>query len=82
MDGEPLSLSLRRSLLLWMLAEVHWLLWAYLLEFKGLPLRPAVWMARKLRHRHSRCEATPFSMNETWVGDIPFGKLMIVACRS
>ncbi|CAE7458038.1 PIGM [Symbiodinium pilosum] len=36
---------LLRSLLVWMLAEVHWLLWAYLLEFRKLPVRPVVWMA-------------------------------------
>lgn len=30
----------------WVAMQVHWLLWAYLLEFKGFPLRPVVWMAR------------------------------------
>ncbi|CAK0814791.1 unnamed protein product [Prorocentrum cordatum] len=34
-----------RALLLWAAAEVHWLLWAYLLEFRGFPVRPAVWGA-------------------------------------
>lgn len=33
------------SLLLWAVAEVHWLLWAYLLEFRGWPVRPGVWGA-------------------------------------
>eukprot|EP00439_Symbiodinium_sp_Y106_P023391 s448_g2.t2 len=37
--------GLMRSMLVWMAAEVHWLLWAYLLEFRQLPVRPAVWVA-------------------------------------
>jgi len=34
-----------RSLLLWAVGEVHWLLWAYLLEFRRWPVRPGVWGA-------------------------------------
>eukprot|EP00929_Paragymnodinium_shiwhaense_P010067 TRINITY_DN11454_c0_g1_i2.p1 TRINITY_DN11454_c0_g1~~TRINITY_DN11454_c0_g1_i2.p1 ORF type:complete len:392 (-),score=31.52 TRINITY_DN11454_c0_g1_i2:349-1524(-) len=33
------------SLVVWALAEVHWLLWAYLLEFRKLPVAPVVWLA-------------------------------------
>ncbi|CAJ1342950.1 unnamed protein product [Effrenium voratum] len=36
---------LLRGLALWMAAEIHWLLWAYLLEFRQLPVRPGVWLA-------------------------------------
>ena len=43
----------------WMAAEVHWLLWAYLLEFRQLPVRPAVWVASclfLLAHINVLCE--------------------------
>mmetsp|Transcript_8911 Transcript_8911/g.23137 ORF Transcript_8911/g.23137 Transcript_8911/m.23137 type:complete len:416 (-) Transcript_8911:28-1275(-) len=33
------------AILIWAAAEVHWLLWAYLLEFRRLPVRPMVWFA-------------------------------------
>jgi len=32
-----------RALLSWVGAEIHWLLWAYLLEFRKWPVRPVVW---------------------------------------
>lgn len=35
--------SLAFAVLLWVLAEVHWLLWAYFLEFRQWPVRPVVW---------------------------------------
>eukprot|EP00435_Cladocopium_sp_Y103_P060649 s264_g22.t1 len=48
LPAAPATSSILRSLLIWMGSEVHWLLWAYLLEFKGFPLRPVVWMAGNL----------------------------------
>jgi len=33
------------SLALWVVAEVHWLLWAYLLEFRRLEVAAFVWLA-------------------------------------
>ncbi|OLQ15257.1 GPI mannosyltransferase 1 [Symbiodinium microadriaticum] len=50
---------LTRCMLVWMAAEVHWLLWAYLLEFRQLPVRPAVWVASclfLLAHINVLCE--------------------------
>eukprot|EP00434_Breviolum_minutum_P044175 symbB.v1.2.039424.t1/scaffold6555.1/size17125/2 len=46
----PATKGVLRSLLIWMVAEVHWLLWAYFLEFKGLPLRPVVWIAARIQN--------------------------------
>ena len=40
-----IQLPSRDTSQVWMAAEVHWLLWAYLLEFRQLPVRPAVWVA-------------------------------------
>lgn len=37
--------TLARAGLVWAAAEVHWLLWAYLLEFREWPVRPGVWGA-------------------------------------
>lgn len=36
---------LSRAGILWATAEVHWLLWAYLLEFRRWPVRLGVWFA-------------------------------------
>lgn len=30
---------------LWVLSQLHWLLWAYLLEFQGKAVHPQVWCA-------------------------------------
>lgn len=41
----PLPRSLVLSGGAWVLAQLHWLLWAYLLEFKGQAVYLGVWMA-------------------------------------
>eukprot|EP00811_Abedinium_folium_P013165 NODE_22233_length_716_cov_7.480475.p1 GENE.NODE_22233_length_716_cov_7.480475~~NODE_22233_length_716_cov_7.480475.p1 ORF type:complete len:211 (+),score=51.44 NODE_22233_length_716_cov_7.480475:35-634(+) len=42
------DVHLARALVLWAAAEVHWLLWAYLLEFRHWHVAPFVWIASGL----------------------------------
>lgn len=37
--------TLRKASIMWPLALCHWLAWAYLLEFQGLPVHMFVWIA-------------------------------------
>ena len=42
----PKKLSLAAGT--WVIAQLHWLLWGYLLEFQGLPVYLSLWFASLL----------------------------------
>lgn len=39
------SQGVMRSFVLWVAAQLHWLGWAYLLEFQGMSVHLEVWLA-------------------------------------
>jgi phosphatidylinositol glycan class M len=41
----PLPPGLKAALGCWVLCQLHWLFWAYLLEFQGLAVHLFVWFA-------------------------------------
>lgn len=44
----PTPPPLLKAAAVWGLMQLHWLAWAYLLEFKGLPVHLGVWLASLL----------------------------------